>query len=220
MTNSHDIAAPTVTVELTDDVLGTGEYSAELILSLEEDGSATLRATECHSSNRNSTRMSVWHQRELEWSQRLSQGAVALPDEDKVRALADSLAPLVQRVHAGHEVDWDGSNMTGRLTSGDAAEASCAIECTIEAADWTRDGPIWAADDWARANETDSKFQLQAVWDMTEADILAATAKDVARLAREGRDTAKDAGVVLYGDLEEALTEMIAEARENIAEAR
>jgi len=40
----------------------------------------------------------------------------------QIRKIVKRALPLLERVHAGHSVEWDGSNMRGRLTD-DASEA-------------------------------------------------------------------------------------------------
>jgi hypothetical protein len=132
------------------EVLGAGEYTGRLELTLTEAGKACHDATEAHSSERGTTTFDRWHCRTLVWSQTLSQGAAVVADEDKLDELAAQLAPLVARVSAGHDTEWDGSNYVGVLDD-DAQEASDEIEEIIEAADWTSDA-LTARDagDWTR----------------------------------------------------------------------
>lgn len=62
----------------------------------------------------------VWHGRTL-WFQ-----FPADMTASKIRELVRRLLPSLERVHAGHEVEWDGHNHVGRLTD-DAAAASNEI---------------------------------------------------------------------------------------------
>lgn len=64
--------------------------------------------------------------------------------------LADaSIVALLQRVHDGHTVDWDGSNQRGQLSAA-AQQASAALERNLDALtdDESALAPVWAASDW------------------------------------------------------------------------
>lgn len=86
----------------------------------------------------NAVPMDVWHSRTLTWS---------LPWSTDANALAELLETpevlaLLERVHAGHEVSWDGSNHVGRLGE-DAQDASYRLERIFEQADTV---DVWDAD--------------------------------------------------------------------------
>jgi hypothetical protein len=71
-----------------------------------------------------------WHQRDLRFViANAKSGAVKLDTAALRRDLkaGGRLAVLIDRIIAGHSVDWDGSNMVGRLDD-DAKEASEALE--------------------------------------------------------------------------------------------
>ncbi|MFC7409449.1 hypothetical protein [Hydrogenophaga atypica] len=86
----------------------------------------------------------VWHDRTLRWE--LPAG---VNGSNIYRLLMDaSTIQLLQRVHEGHEIVWDGNNYSGVLDD-DAQEASDELETLFgdeitEASLWT----IWEVDDW------------------------------------------------------------------------
>ena len=209
MTSTDTPIAVSVTAPETP--LGTGEYAAEIRLTLTEDGKATLCADEVHSTDR-STRVNVWHGVDREWTERLRQGTAVVADMESMQALAATLAPLLERVSSAHECYWDGSNYRGRLKTADASDASGEIEELISRADWTQDVPVWSADEWIRGQES-ACDALCVVWQMDDAKISAADAGTVARLVSAAEEEARTDGVVLYGDLTEAFRDLIAEAR-------
>ncbi|RME23332.1 MAG: hypothetical protein D6800_09985 [Candidatus Zixiibacteriota bacterium] len=100
--------------------------------------------------------MDVWHGRTLRWSVSpyLSRDAALDLLEDA------SLVALLERVHAGHSVDWDGSNMVGHLTE-DAREAKQKVQEILD--EISRDGAaqVWDAYDWVFAF---GKNSLRGVW--------------------------------------------------------
>lgn len=183
-----------------DEVLGAGDRVAMLRLRLDLDGRAVIEATERLSGDR-STLMSVWLGREQEWACECSAGAMVCPNALAIEELADALAPLLQRAHDGHSVQWDGQNNIGRLTD-DAAEASDAIMAMMSRCEWTRDDvSIWNADEWIGSmagdgvgvNSTDGEID--------------AMAEDDARQARED-------GVILIGSTAKARRDAREELRE------
>ena len=80
--------------------------------------------------------MEVWNGKAQQWRTVLSQGCRALPDVNAIEQLAEKLAPLLDRVRAGHSVEWNGSNNVGRLTD-DAQEASEEIDAILTGSSWT-----------------------------------------------------------------------------------
>lgn len=70
--------------------------------------------------------MDVHHRRTLRWSIPESITGQALDE------LLETITPLLDRVHAGHSIEWDGHNNKGRLDD-DAAAASEEIEGVIGA---------------------------------------------------------------------------------------
>jgi hypothetical protein len=91
---------------------------------------------------------SVWHGRTLRWRipslfPRVADGLLA------------DIAPLAERVLAGYESRWDGSNNVGKLDAG-ATEASAEIEALCEAAfgDAELIECAWDAEEWATAGRS------------------------------------------------------------------
>lgn len=191
-----------------EEVLGGGEWSPSLELFIDESGSATLIASQRHSSD-NATLMTVWHGRDHEWRAVLSQGSLQIPSRKAIEELAVKLQPLVDRLVAGRSVDCDGSNHVGRLTD-DADEAREEIDDIFSRLE---DGEAWArddldafdADDWIcgaeydgiTATTTDEEIEEIAARDEAEARangiILLGWTADLRRKARdEMRDEMQD----------------------------
>lgn len=64
---------------------------------------------------------------------------------EQTAALGDELRPLIERVVAGHAVEWNGRNYTGRLDD-DASEALDAIAAALE--DEEGGVQVWDAGEW------------------------------------------------------------------------
>jgi hypothetical protein len=89
-------------------------------LTLDEDGVCDFEVTPPWD---NATRAAIWHGRTRCWT---------LPGLVKSEALSElfndaDTIDLLQRVHDGHEVVWDGNNWVGKLDE-DAQEASDELE--------------------------------------------------------------------------------------------
>lgn len=183
-------------------VLGAEEYYACLHLEIDEDKSARLLATERHNSQAGSTLMRVYHRRDLEYGVELKPGEAVIPRKDALVALAEKLQPLVDRIRAGHEVEWDGSNMVGTL-SADAKDAEEEVELIFERlapSDWVEEGVmIWPADEWLYETRFDD------IDKNTTDDELEELAKN--RIAEARRDKVHLTGSVL---------EALKEAREEL----
>lgn len=114
-------------------------YSAWLYL--DENGKCSLETV---GPWENSVPASVWHSRTLTWS---------LPAAIKGEALqalltSDTVLQLLQRVHDGHDVEWDGHNWTGTLDE-DAQEADDELEQILECDENSSDNwSVWSADEW------------------------------------------------------------------------
>lgn len=135
----------------------------------------------------------VWHDRTFRWyvSPFLSKDAcdMLLNDEE--------VLALLERVHSGHYVEWDGSNHVGRLTE-DARDAKEALEELLDRRyNYEMDTQVWNADDWITAGGVNC---LTDVWREDEP-----LDEAVERLEKE----AKDEGIVLYGSVKDALIGML-----------
>lgn len=148
------------------ELVGNGrDWNAELRLVLDEDGNASVYVKDCHSSD-NGTPMDEWHARTLVWSNRSQHCGVV--DRRALEKLAESVKPLLERVHAGHDVKRDGSNMVGTLDE-DAREASEEIDCVVSDCDWSDDNvSVWEAGDWVSANWRDVASDLKLTANSTQ----------------------------------------------------
>lgn len=83
----------------------------------------------------------VWHSRTLRFDVSSSLSGAALAD----MVADDAVQSLLARIHAGHRVEWDGSNHTGALTSdAEAARDDLAGRLTEDEGDLQ----IISAEDW------------------------------------------------------------------------
>lgn len=114
-------------------------------VELDERGSVTATVSS-HIGNGGCS-MLVWHGRTLQWS---------LPPDVRRSALVgflarDDVRSLLDRVHAGHSVQWDGSNHRGTLTD-DARRASDEFETLLlELNDERSRVTVWQAGDFVFA---------------------------------------------------------------------
>ena len=116
-------------------------------VELSEDGVVTAGA---NPEIGNAVTMDVWHCRTLQWS--IDPGLTGA----QIAAAVLSALPLLERVHAGHTVEFDGSNMGGTLTD-DAAEASAELGRMLEKL--RSEVNVWSAADWLWTNDN-----LLTVW--------------------------------------------------------
>lgn len=122
------------------------------ILSLDEDGTVDVYSRDYYGGD--GSPMDEWHNRTLTWGFGL-RGDLSVIDRD---TLARDLQPgghlysLIARVHAGHSVDWDGSNYVGALTE-DAQEASDEIDRLLSSNHYYDDDApeVWDAYEWLTA---------------------------------------------------------------------
>lgn len=172
-------------------VLGGKEWIPGISLLVDSDGTTVLRAQEWHSSEAGSCLMSVWHSRDLEYTHTLSQGSLAVADPEKLKALAERLTPLVERLRAGHSIKWDGSNMVGKLDA-DAVEAHALLDDAFCDPDWQSDEwEAWAAAEWLREPPDGLTHET--------------TDKKLAEMAEGFERDARTDGVLIEGSLVEAL---------------
>lgn len=193
-----------------DQVLGNGEWCATLALLLDEFGNCVLVAGEQHQSERFGQSFDEYHKRTQRWQVQLPQGVMVLADESKVRQLADQVRDLVARVHAGHDTEWDGSNMVGTLTE-DAQKASDEVSdlfADMEYAEsWTRtDAYAWDAWEW--------------VYDVRSEGVTAETTdEELEEMAENDASAAKYDGVYLVGSTFDCRREYRDELREELEDA-
>jgi len=159
-----------------------GRYAGQIqaqpaYLEIAEDGKVTA---DYSGEIGNGVPVRVWHNRDIRISidPRLT-GA-------QVKDVVADMLPLLERVHAGHDVEWDGSNHVGKFT----ADAQAALD-DLNNDRYTRsiEPNVWDVEEWlANADFAD-------LWPegMTLDDAVAAT------------QAALDAEVVLIGDVRRTL---------------
>jgi hypothetical protein len=115
---------------------GGPEMSPRVTLSLDEHGDVIVDEGASHSSERDSCPADVWEGRRYELSVSLPEGSCGIADPDKVADWVEQARPLLERMHQGHTVEWDGSSYRGRLTA-DGLDAAYDLEAlTAEADIW------------------------------------------------------------------------------------
>lgn len=131
--------------------------------------------------------MSVWHGCTLRWS---------VPSDVRGNELADLLGTdeaiaLLERIYAGHSVEWDGSNHTGGLDD-DAQAASEALQDLLnDNLNTGNDGAgVWGVRDWIDA------AGLRAWWE---------DGQSLADAVTKIEDEAESEQVHLDGDIEAEL---------------
>lgn len=152
-------------------------------VQLDEDGDVTA---DWSGEIGNAVPMHVWHGRTLRWGVSESVRCDVLAE-----LLRGDALPLLERIYAGHSVEWNGHNHVGRLDN-DAQEASDALERMLaDLSGEAHQAQVWDVGDWLQCS-------LDQVWtDQPLAD--AAEAVDADAAAQ---------GAVLEGDTAEALLDM------------
>jgi len=125
----------------------------------------------------------VWSRRDLRWD------IPCLP-ANMANKLMEELLQLLERVHAGHTVEWDGSNMSGSLDE-DAQDASEEIDEHIRNIDH---------DEFLRVSDADDWFQ-----DYTPDITAETTDEEITAIAASEVETARDAGIHVLRGIEEYL---------------
>lgn len=134
----------------------------------------------------------VWHGRTLRWTVPASVRGDVLAD-----LLAGDALPLLQRVHAGHSVQWDGNNHCGTLDD-DARTASDELAALLSGLEDEADNvPVWDVADWLFSNCT-----LPDHW---HTQSLADAVAEIEAVARSER-------VALDGDITRCLLDWAARA--------
>lgn len=136
----------------------------------------------------------VWHGRTLRWSVPASVLGDVLAD-----LLAGDALPLLQRVHAGHSVQWDGNNHCGALDD-DAQQASDELDRLFEGLSHSDLVSVWGAGDWLF-----SCNRLSDVW----------SGCSLAEAVAESESCARSEGVLIDGDIAD---ELLAEAMDKFSE--
>jgi len=162
----------------------------------------------------NAIPFSVYHGVQMRWSiSPLISGAVL----DELLTEGSELRLLLADVHAGHTVEWDGSNHVGRLTDS-AKDASILAEWHLDAVAANPDNlaQVWDAADYLQAVEhvTSGGIAIGDDWLVT-----AETSEEALEvLCCEIEEAAQADGVLLTG-LSEHLQDLQQRAREEAEEA-
>ena len=106
-------------------------------VEMDEDGAVTL---DVDSEIGSGMPVNVWTNRTLRW--RVDARLTAL----ELRTLLDEIKPLLQEIHDGQDVQWDGGNQRGKLT--DAASAASDTIESICFERMTESGGVQDAGDW------------------------------------------------------------------------
>ncbi|MEL6277941.1 MAG: hypothetical protein AAFR28_03545 [Pseudomonadota bacterium] len=165
-------------------------------LRLTAKGDASIEATERMCSDRFRRTEDIAYNVTLEWRFGASDSDAEVADPNEIARIAQAVAPLLQRVHAGHSVEHDRENHVGRLTD-DAAKASREIrEILDEAHVWRTDAEVWRADEWLgdahgiTADTTDAELpeRVQDWLAMAKEKDAYFTDRDLIATARDIRD--------------------------------
>jgi hypothetical protein len=105
-------------------------------LCLDRDGDVYV---ETEHPSTNSFSADVWHGRVLRW------GITPNVSGSRLYAFVLDILPIIERVHAGHEIIWDGNHYIGRLTE-DAQEAAEDVAVACERLGGDVD--VWHVSDW------------------------------------------------------------------------
>lgn len=186
-------------------------YSDELTLDIDDSGVSVFVRTRYSSDN--GIPMDVWHGRRREYVLATGPAVIAL---DQIREdLKDGgkLSILIDRIRAGHSVDWDGSNFRGKLND-DADEADRELDSMIND-DWR--GNPYVNDGWSVWDE--SEYAYDAMKTEVKSDW---TNERIEEWLTEIRSFADGDCVMLTGDATEYVREyrdkLRAEAEEANAE--
>lgn len=138
-------------------------YSDELTLDIDDSGVSVFVRTRY--SGDNGIPMDVWHGRRREYV--LATGPAVINIDQIREDLKDGgdLSILIDRIRAGHDVEWDGSNFVGKLNE-DADEAERELDRMVN--DDRRGNPyiddgwsVWDEDEWVYQAMTD---EVKADW--------------------------------------------------------
>ncbi len=170
-------------------------------LELDEDGVASFGVDGDIGGN---TPIDVWNGRTLRW---------AVPGNltsMQANHAMEALAPLLSRVHAGHEVVWDGSDLVGNLDA-DAADASEQVEAACGRLEGEL--AVWEPSEWLLGgrNVADAAEDIGISHDTDDAGL--------ADLAESWTAEAAGDGIHFDGDMRETLSRMRDELREAHAAA-
>lgn len=174
------------------------------VLNIFENGRVSVSIDTTYTSN-DGTPEAVWHGRTLEFS------INGNPDPDDLASLlgeGGKASVLIDRIIAGHEVEWNGNNMVGQLTE-DAADAKDALRGLLEEVAQS-DLSAWEPGDWLL-----SSMRHAAVLESVGLTVDATDAQIEAAAERLVSDARMDRVIVDQNDVEKVLCECIERVRED-----
>ena len=206
MTDYTDILPETpVVLERTPADSGLAMRSHEkALLLINEDGLVSIRTRTYYGGD--ATPIEEWNRRTLTYGLASSAGGACVLDMDRLKedlAEGGRLASLIDRIRDGHEVMWNGHNFVGRITA-DAEDA----DIILQDLDYTADEDVWDAYHWVMGDTTPKRALASIGLSET------ASEEQISATARALLDDARRDGVVIAGDMEEALRRIGSEAEE------
>jgi hypothetical protein len=175
-------------------------------IEVNEDGDVRLNIRTYFGGD--GTPESIWNGRTLQYT------LASNPDRNSLAAdLAEGgrIANLLDRIIAGHSVDWDGNNMRGKLDE-DAAEAAEELRDYVEDYEQS-DMTTWQAAEWVYGSNSapDVLRHLGLGVDATD--------DEIAEAAKICESEAESERIVLNGNVEDVLRECIERVREDQTES-
>ncbi len=130
----------------------------------------------------NAVPFAVYHGRVLRWS-------IPILKADAANTLLEEILPLAERIVAGYDCRWDGSNHVGHLDD-DATEAQEAIaDLCLATEDEDEDiVSIWEASDWFSDGEKRTRAQLGITPATTDEQLEEMSARLLSEARSEGVD--------------------------------
>lgn len=168
--------SPIEIVNLVKDQLYGGDaMSAEIVVTLDTDGVVVCWLRTIGSNSW----IESWEANrgfEIHWTARATSDELVRPDRDTIKTMLETIAPLLERVHAGHTIEREYGQTSGVLSE-DAREAVDHIQYEIEATDWWTTELVTDGYDWLEgcgpedlpvtASSTDEELKALAK-DLTE----------------------------------------------------
>lgn len=159
-------------------------------IEMDEDG---VVSAEWDVETANAVPMAVWNSRTLRFPLRPNISGHSLYD----LVMGEKVMGLLERIHAGHTVAWDGNNNSGSLDD-DAIEAQYALERLLD--DAPQDIEVWEAAEWLFSTNT-----LLATWDGK---------KGIDEVVSDC-EVYRDVGSIIIGDLKSAILDEAHQVFEN-----
>lgn len=194
---------------------GAPRCQTRWMLELTEDGNASVFSREYYGGD--GTPMAEWHGRTLTWGFGAKGDGSVIDRKALETDLAEGgkLRALLERVHAGHTVAWNGQNHVGSLNQ-DADKASDEIERLMQSGEYAdKVAPaVWNANDWITAYGDNSAASCLSDLGLT----VDATDEQITKAVKRAEDMAADDDCELR-DTEGAIRALIGKVREAEADS-